>query len=106
MGIVRSLRVGGECRATKLFQALFHYFGHRMFYDDQMESLLPLVWKGCLCPNGNRSSEILRIFLGPLCSSRDAVGIMTSPLTGLIEEQVPLIANVKLIVCMHDTPSR
>lgn len=33
-----------ECRAyTKLFQALFDYFGYRTFHDGQMESLLPLL---------------------------------------------------------------
>ena len=33
-----------ECRAyTKLFQALFDYFGHSTFRDGQMESLLPLL---------------------------------------------------------------
>lgn len=82
-----------ECRAyTKLFQALFHYFGHRTFRDGQMESLLPLLHgKDVFAQMATGAGKSLCIFLGPLCSSRDAVGIVISPLTGLIEEQVPII---------------
>ena len=93
-----------ECRAyTKLSQALFDYFGHRTFRDGQMESLLPLLHgKDVFAQMATGAGKSLCIFLGPLCSSRDAVGIVISPLTGLIEEQVP-IKSVKLIVCMHNS---
>ena len=33
-------------------------------------------------------------FLGPLCSGSDAIGIVISPLTGLIEEQVPKLIEI------------
>ena len=79
-----------ECRAyTKLFQALFHYFGHRTFRDGQMECLLPLLHVFAQMATG--AGKSLCIFLGPLCSSRDAVGTVISRLTGVIEEQVPII---------------
>ena len=79
-----------ECRAyAKLFQALFDYFGHHTFRDGQMESLLPLLHgKDVFAQMATGAGKSLCIFLGPLCSSRDAVGIVISPLTGLIEEQV------------------
>ena len=81
-----------ECSAyTRLFQALFDYFGHHTFRDGQMESLLPLLHaKDVFVQMATGAGKSLCIFLGPLCSSRDAVGIVISPLTGLIEEQVPI----------------
>jgi hypothetical protein len=54
-----------ECRAyTKLFQALFDYFGHCIFRDGQMESLLPLLHGnlGCVYSNGNWSWEVFMHF--------------------------------------------
>lgn len=88
-----------ECRAyTKLFQALFDYFGHCTFRDGQMESLLPLLHgKDVFAQMATGAGKSLCIFLGPLCSGSDAVGIVISPLIGLIEEQVPN-RNVQLII--------
>ena len=85
---------GGRCECsvyTKLLQALFSYFGHRSFRDGQVESLLPLLHgKDVFAQMATGAGKSLCIFLGPLCSSRDAVGMVISPLTGLIEEQVSI----------------
>ena len=71
-----------ECRDyAKLFQALLDYFGHRTFHDVQIESLLPVLHCKVFAQMAIGAGMH---FLGLLCSSRDAVGIAISPLTGLL----------------------
>ncbi len=69
--------------------ALLKYFGHSTFRPGQLEALLPVVHGNdafVRMPTGGGKS--LCMFLVPLSISDVAVGVVVSPLKGLMDEQV------------------
>ena len=74
---------------SKLTEALQTHFGYSTFRLGQLESLLPVAHGQdtfVRLPTGGGKS--LCMFLLPLSMGSNAMGIIISPLVGLIEQQV------------------
>ena len=93
-GLVPQTRTRGglsnACTAqNKLTDALRSYYGFASFRPGQLEALLPVAhgWDTFMrMPTGG--GKTLCMFLVPLSISFDAMGIIISPLVGLIQQQV------------------
>ena len=79
----------GCAAKNKLTEALWVHFGFSSFRPGQMEALLPVAHGNdafVRMPTGGGKS--LCMFLMPLCVNSAAMGVVISPLVGLIEQQV------------------
>ncbi len=85
-----SLDALGQCVAyPKILAALQRHFGHDTFRPGQLEALLPVVHGNdtyVRMPTGGGKS--LCMFLVPLSISDAAMGVIVSPLNGLMDEHV------------------
>lgn len=74
---------------SKLKEALRKYFGFSSFRPGQMKaSLSVLHGQDVFVRMATGSGKSLCMFLGPLSKSEKAVGVIISPLNGLMEQQV------------------
>ena len=78
------------CTAVKkLTEALSLYFGFSSFRPGQLEALLPVAHgKDAFVRMPTGGGKSLCMFLMPLTVSSAAMGVVISPLVGLIEQQV------------------
>ena len=87
---VYSCHGGTACSCScKLREVLLKYFGHCSFRPGQMEaSLSVLHGQDVFVRMATGSGKSLCMFLGPLAKSEAALGVIISPLNGLMEQQV------------------
>ena len=77
------------CVTDKLQDALHKYFSYSNFRDGQLEALLPLLHgRDVFVHMATGSGKSLCMFLGPLAINESAIGMIISPLHGLMEQQV------------------
>ncbi len=78
----------GQCNAQVLLQAVLRdVFGHQSFRPGQLEALLPVAHgKNVFIHMATGGGKSLCMYLVPLCISSEAVGIIISPLVGLVEQ--------------------
>lgn len=81
---------GSHCHChSKLQAVLQNYFQYSSFRPGQLEaSLSVLHGKDVLVRMATGSGKSLCMFLGPLVRSNKAIGVIISPLNGLMEQQV------------------
>ena len=89
----QDLSTGGPtevcCVTDKLQTSLQKYFSYTSFHDGQLEALLPLLHgRDVFVRMATGSGKSLCMFLGPLAISESAIGMVISPLNGLMEQQV------------------
>ena len=79
-----------QCIAkVKLEGALHKYFSFPVFRDGQLDALLPVVHgRDVFVRMATGAGKSLCLFLAPLAISESAVGVVISPLNGLMEQQV------------------
>lgn len=79
-----------DCAAeTKLRNVLFSTFKHRQFLPGQLEALLPVAHgKDVFVHMRTGGGKSLCMFVVPLAIGGEAMGIIISPLIGLMEQQV------------------
>lgn len=93
-GLVPQTRTSGglsnACTAqNKLTDALRSYYGFASFRPGQLEALLPVAHgRDTFVRMPTGGGKTLCMFLVPLSISCDAMGIIISPLVGLIQKQV------------------
>lgn len=69
----------------KLQDALHKYFSYSNFRDGQLEALLPLLHgRDVFVHMATGSGKSLCMFLGPLAINESAIGMIISPLNGLM----------------------
>ena len=86
---------------TKLTSALMKHFGYSSFREGQLEAMLPIMHgRDVFARMATGAGKSLCMFLPPLAWSPDACGIVISPLTGLIEQQVSITCT--LSACLGD----
>ena len=74
---------------SSLCTALHRHFGFSSFKAGQLEALLPaLHGKDTYIRMATGGGKSLCMYLAPLASSTSAVGVVISPLVGLVDEQV------------------
>lgn len=83
-------KIGVQCGAQeKASFALGKYFKHASFRPGQLDAVLPALHrKDVLVRMATGSGKSLCMYLVPLASGNSAVGIIISPLIGLIGQQV------------------
>ena len=99
---VHSCHGGIDCSCkSKLREVLSKYFGFSTFRLGQMEaSLSVLHGHDVFVRMATGSGKSLCMFLGPLAKSDMAMGVIISPLNGLMEQQViGKIANLGVQLC-------
>ena len=81
-----------ECSGkTRLALALQRHF---MFHPGQLEALLPLMHgQDVFVQMATGAGKSLCMFLAPLALSDEALGIIISPLTALMDHQVWIVLN-------------
>ena len=85
------------CVTGKLQEALRKFFSYSSFRDGQLETLLPLLHgRDVFVHMATGSGKSLCMFLGPLAIHESAIGMIISPLNGLMEQQVCYI-DYKLV---------
>lgn len=96
---VHSCQGGTACSCgTKLQAALLKYFGYSQFRDGQKEASLAIMHKqDVFVRMATGSGKTLCMFLGPLAISHVAVGVIISPLNGLMEQQVRVGIYINLV---------
>ena len=68
---------------------LLKYFGYSTFRSGQKEASLAILHgHDVFVRMATGSGKSLCMFLGPLSKSDEAIGVIISPLNGLIEQQV------------------
>ena len=74
---------------SKLQETLHSYFGFSIFRPGQSEAAIAVL-QGCdvFVRMATGSGRNLCMFMGPLSKSMEAVGVIISPLNGLMEQQV------------------
>ena len=79
-----------QCNAQVMLQGVLRdVFGHQSFRPGQLEALLPVAHgKDVFVRMPTGGGKSLCMFLVPLCISSEAMGIVISPLVGLVEQQV------------------
>ncbi len=74
---------------SKLREVLYRYFGFSTFRPGQMEASLAILHgHDVFVRMATGSGKSLCMFLGPLAKSDMAMGVIISPLNGLMEQQV------------------
>ena len=91
----------GECDAgvdccceakVRLESSLHKYFGFSTFRPGQLDALLPVLHgRDVFVRMATGAGKSLCIFLAPLALSDSAVGIVISPLNGLMDQQVSIV---------------
>lgn len=77
-----------SCR-SRLEEALYKYFKYSSFRPGQCEASLSVLYgKDVFVRMATGSGKSMCMFLGPLAKSDKAVGVVISPLNGLMEQQV------------------
>ena len=91
-------QLGGQCGAqTKLERVLRDIFHHQYFRPGQLEALLAVAHgKDAFVRMPTGGGKTLCMFLVPLSISSEAMGIVISPLVGLMEQQVNYYTNFVL----------
>ena len=81
---------GTTCSCTsKLEEVLLKYFGYLDFRPGQLEASLSILHgKDVIVRMATGSGKSLCMFLGPLAKCNMSVGVIISPLNGLMEQQV------------------
>lgn len=80
------------CCQSRLQEVLSKYFGFSSFRPGQMEaSLSVLHGQDVFVHMATGSGKSLCIYLGPLCKSKEAIGVVICPLNGLMEQQVCML---------------
>lgn len=75
--------------SVKLNKVLLKTFGFSDFHSGQKEASLAIMHKqDVLVHMATGSGKSLCVFLGPLAMSDLAVGVIISPLNGLMEQQI------------------
>lgn len=82
-----------QCEAyTKATAALHTYFKYSNFRPGQLDALLPVLHGRdtfvCMATGAGKS---MCIFLPPLAVGPDALGVVISPLNGLMDQQVQIL---------------
>lgn len=79
-----------QCIAkVKLEEALHKYFSFPAFRDGQLDALLPVLHgRDVFVQMATGAGKSLCMFLAPLAVSESAIGVVVSPLNGLMEQQV------------------
>ena len=79
-----------ECTVhRRLYESLLSKFHHESFRPGQLEALLPVAHgKDVFVRMPTGGGKSLCMFLIPLSLGNDSLGIIVSPLVGLIEQQV------------------
>ena len=82
----------GQCSVKIALQGVLReVFGHQNFRPGQLEALLPVAHgKDVFVHMATGGGKSLCMYLVPLCIS-EAMGIIVSPLVGLMEQQVSTI---------------
>ena len=76
----------------KLINVLQKYFSFSSFCDCQLEALLPLLHgRDVFVRMATGSGKSVSMFLGPLALSDSEIGVIISPLNGLMEQQVSIV---------------
>ena len=76
----------------KLQDVLQKYFSFSSFRDGQLEALIPLLHgRDVFARMATGSGKSVCMFLGPLALSDSAIGLVISPLSGLMEQQVSVV---------------
>ena len=76
----------------KLQDVLQKYFLFSSFRDGQLEALIPLLHgKDVFARIATGSGKSVCMFLGPSALSDSAIGLVISPLSGLMEQQVSVV---------------
>lgn len=76
----------------KLQDVLQKYFSFSSFHDGQLEALIPLLHgRDVFARMATGSGKSVCMFLGPLALSDSAIGLVISPLSGLMEQQVSVV---------------
>ena len=85
-------KLGDQCAAQqKLQNILRNTFHYQCFRPGQLEALLPVAHgKDVFVRMPTGGGKSLCMYLVPLSISREAMGIVISPLVGLIQQQVIL----------------
>lgn len=85
-----------NCRCRSRLHGVLHkYFGFSSFRPGQMEaSLSVLHGKDVFVRMATGSGKTLCMFLGALAKSDKALGVIISPLNGLMEQQVCFVVVV------------
>lgn len=81
-----------HCEAyTKATEALHTYFKFNDFQPGQLDALLPVLHgKDTFVRMATGAGKSLCMFLAPLAVSPDALGVVISPLNGLMDQQVQI----------------
>ena len=89
----------GQCSVKIALQGVLReVFGHQNFRPGQLEALLPVAHgKDVFVHMATGGGKSLCMYLVPLCIS-EAMGIIVSPLVGLMEQQVSTIKSIELLV--------
>ena len=75
--------------SSKLKDVMQQFFGYSTFRPGQLEaSLSVLHGHDVFIQMATGSGKSLCMFLGPLAKSAEAIGVVISPLNGLMEQQV------------------
>ena len=77
----------GQCTAQVLLLAVLRdVFGHQSFRPGQLDAILPVAHgKDVFVHMATGGGKSLCMYLVPLCFSNEAVGLIISPLVGLVE---------------------
>ena len=86
---------GSSCLCRKQLQgALLKYFKFSSFRPGQLEAALAILHgQDVLVRMATGSGKSLCMFLGPLVKSDAAIGVIISPLNGLMQQQVCIVIN-------------
>ena len=77
--------------SQKLHETLQKYWHHGTFRDGQLEALMPILHgNDVFVRMATGAGKSLCMFLAPLSVSERAMGVIISPLNGLMDQQVQL----------------
>lgn len=84
-----------ECSGkTRLALALQRHFKFPIFHPGKLEALLPLMHgQDVFVRMATGAGKSLCLFLAPLALSDEALGIIISPFTALMDQQVWIVLN-------------
>ena len=72
-----------------LHETLHRYFGFSSFRPGQLEATRAVLQgQDVFIRMATGSGKSLCMFMGPLCKGTEAIGVIISPLNGLMEQQV------------------
>ncbi len=91
-----SLEALGHCAAyPRILGTLQKYFGHDTFRPGQLDAVLPTVHgRDVFVRMATGGGKSLCMFLVPLSISNAAMGVIVSPLNGLMDEHVRWLSHL------------